>query len=547
MKKLPIIEKGIDGGMSFNRKWSKRSIKLLVFYLAIIVVCFFSITLRLFQLSVVKGEYYRQLSENNRIREVVIEPKRGIITDRKGIVIASNSTYENSSDNYRISSKRNYLNPEANAHIIGYRQVADSSDIESDPCIFKINSGDKIGKRAVEKHFECELRGKNGKQLIEINAQGKFLRTLSQIPPVDGKTIQLSIDEYLQNEAYESIKDKRAVVVATKPDTGEILTLASSPSYNIQAFEEGNSKETSIYIKDQNKPLFNRATEGAYPPGSTFKLVISAAALEEKVVDRDTTIEDTGTIKAGTHSFGNWYYLEYGKTEGLVDMVKAIKRSNDIYFYKIGEKLGPSNIKKWSERFGYGKISDLPLEEKSGIIPFPFWKEETLKEKWFLGDTYNLSIGQGYLNVTPLQVAAMTSVFANNGRYCRPTILKLKSYLADTEGNCSTLPLTKDNIKVIQEGMVDACSTGGTGWPFFDFSVNSASGSAEKKHVQVACKTGTAESHAESGIPHAWFTVYAPSEDPEIVVTVLVEEAGQGSDIAAPIAKDLLKKYFERE
>ncbi len=533
--------------MSFNRKRSGRSALKLGGFFLIIIMAFLTISLRLFQLSVVKGTYYRNLSENNRMREVVIEAKRGSIVDRKGMTLANNITLENESENSRVYSRRIYNDPESIAHVLGYRQTADATDIKNDPCIYKLVPGDKVGKKSIEKAYECELRGKRGKKLIEVNAKGSYLRTLSVSSPVDGKTIQVSIDQYLQSKAYEIIKGQRAVVVAAIPDTGEIITLVSSPSYNIQFFEDEVTEETKKYIVDKEKPLFDRATEGTYPPGSTFKLVVAAAALEEGAINETTTIEDTGKILAGTQSFGNWFYLEHGKTEGLVDIVTAIKRSNDIFFYKTGEKLGPTKIKRWSEIFGYGKNNDLPINESEGIIPFPFWKEEKLKEKWFLGDTYNLSIGQGYLNVTPLQVARMTNVIASDGYLCKPTLLKIGSYLGPANRDCEKTPLTAKTISLIKKGMVDACSAGGTGWPFFHFDVHEASGEAKTKPIQVACKTGTAESHAESGKPHAWFTTYAPADKPEIAVTVLVEDSGQGSDIAAPIAKSFLTYYFERQ
>jgi penicillin-binding protein 2 len=223
-----------------------------------------------------------------------------------------------------------------------------------------------------------------------------------------------------------------------------------------------------------------------------------------------------------------------------VDLVKAIKRSNDIYFYKVGEKLGPVDLKIWADRFGFGKKTDIGIDEAEGLIPSSFWKEDVLKEKWYLGDTYNLSIGQGYMLSTPLQVARMTSVFANNGYLCAPQLLKT----TDTK-HCINLHISEKTLRLIKEGMKEACAPGGTGWPFFDFKVQRADNKSEP--IAVECKTGTAEAHADSKHPHAWFTIFAPAENPEIVVTVLVEESGQGSDIGGPIAKEILKSYFERE
>ncbi|MEK7109720.1 MAG: penicillin-binding transpeptidase domain-containing protein, partial [Patescibacteria group bacterium] len=257
-------------------------------------------------------------------------------------------------------------------------------------------------------------------------------------------------------------------------------------------------------------------------------------------------IEDKGNIKAGAATFSNWYFLQYGKVDGMVDVIKAIRRSNDIFFYKVGERTGVEKIKQWSDIFGLGKRTGIGLDETEGIIPSIFWKKEVLKENWYLGDTYNLSIGQGYVGTTPLQMAFITDVFANGGYLCKPQLLK------QNVGACKKLPISQKTIDIIREGMKQACSIGGTGWPLFEFSIRSdpaklgQQGQTLTKHIQVACKTGTAESHAKSGMPHAWITVFAPYDNPEISVTILVEEGGQGSDVAGPIAKEILKAYFER-
>lgn len=539
MKKIPYIEKG-DGGINFHRTNRGYSSFILYAYSAGVLLFFIALFLRLFQLTIVKGAYYRSLSEENRIREIVIEPKRGEILDRKGFVLVQSSPGDIDQED-RIVSRRRYLYPEAFAHLIGFRQIADEKDINSDPCLNKLKLGDKVGKKGVEKTLECQLRGTSGKKLIEVDASGKRLKTLSVIPPIDGASIRLAVDGDLQKKAYELISHKRGAVVASRPKTGELLVLTSSPSFNPQYFEEGVGSEISKYFDNKDKPLFNRTTEGIYPPGSTFKLVVAAGALEEKAVTEKTIVEDTGSIKAGPLQFGNWYYLEYGKTEGSVDMVKAIKRSNDIYFYKVGEKLGAPDIKVWADKFGFGRKTNIHIDENEGLIPSSFWKEDVLHEKWYLGDTYNLSIGQGYMLTTPIQVNRMTSVFANDGHLCDPQLVKTN----DTS-KCHKLPISEATLSTIKEGMQEACTTGGTGWPFFDFKVKSNKLKTEEK-ITVACKTGTAEANVDAEHPHAWLTVYAPAENPEIVVTVLIEESGQGSDIAGPIAKEVLRSYFERE
>ena len=503
-----------------------------VFFVYIAIIFFFLIVLflRLFQLTIVKGNYYRNLSEQNRIREINIEAPRGEIIDRKGFIIAQNL---NPNNDQKIISKRIYQSPEAIAPFIGYRQIADVDDLKNDHCQYKLQLGDRTGKKGIEKLFDCQLRGQSGKKLVEIDAQGRRLKTINIIPPKSGDKIQLALDLNLQKKSYELIKDKKAAIVAINPKTGEILAIVSAPGFNSQDFEDQINPNIQKYLIDKNNPLFNRATEGVYPPGSLFKLVIATAGLEEKAIDEKTQIEDTGIIKAGSLTFGNWYFLQYGKVEGMVDVIKAIRRSNDIFFYKTGERTGVEKIKKWSDIFGLGKHTEIGLDEVEGIIPSTFWKKETLKESWYLGDTYNLSIGQGYVGTTPLQIALVSNVFANGGYLCRPQLLK------QDVGVCKKLPISQKTIDLIREGMKEACSTGGTGWPLFDFTVG-------KTKIQTACKTGTAESHAKSGMPHAWITVFAPFDNPEIALTVFVEEGGQGSDVAGPIAKEILKTYFER-
>lgn len=557
MNRLPFIEKGHASKMEFNRKSSGNSPIFLGIYAVGIILFLFLTIIRLFQLTVVKGTYYSILAENNRVREVVVEAPRGKIVDRKGIVLVSNHEADPEKALERVNSERMYYYPETTSHLIGYRQAADENDITHDPCLNKLKNGDKTGKNGIEKLYECDLRGIHGKKLIEVDAMGKYVRTLDYIPPKEGTQLNLSIDLLLQQKAAELLQGKKGSVVAVKPDTGELLTVYSNPAYNPQVFEDSDVKEMAAYIKDADKPLYNRALEGAYPPGSVFKPFVVAAGLEEKAITTDTIFQDNGVLKAGQQDFHNWYYLEYGKTEGDVDVYKALQRSNDIYFYELGKQLGPEKIKKWAELFGFHNKTGIGLNEAEGIVPSTFWKEDTLKEQWYLGDTYNLSIGQGFVTTTPLQVAMGTSAFANGGYLCDPLLLKVGSTLAK-EPNCKKIPMSRNTYNIVREGMKMACEQGGTGYPFFHFTVKDNSIASDEakiatdgaklgqKPVQVGCKTGTAENYGKSGKPHAWFTIFAPFDKPEIVLTVMVEEGGQGSDISAPIAKEILQTYFER-
>ena len=532
----------------------------LFLFLCGIVGIFLLLAVRLFQLTVVRGEYFRGLSEDNRTRELLIEPKRGKIIDRKGFVLAENSDADIQGLKDRLPSKRHYQEAGITGPVVGYRQISDTQDVKDWHCQGSLKINDKVGKKGVEKVYECLLRGVPGKKLVELDAHGKYVKTLSVAPPQDGQTIQLALDLELQKKAAELLQGKKGAIIATKPQTGEILALVSSPTFNPQDFEDNHQAALSSYFSDGEKPLFNRGTEGTYPPGSIFKLVIAAAALEDKKIDEKTIFVDTGEIKAGALKFGNWYFLQYGKTEGPVNITKAIKRSNDTFFYQTGDLVGPERIKYWADQFGYGKKTTLPFEQADGLIPSPFWKEDVIKDRWYQGDNYNIAIGQGYLLVTPLQVVLSTGVFANGGNLCEPQLLK------DAPAHCRSLGLSQKTLELIREGMREACAPGGTGWPLFDFSVrdesqllmptptprsdkdaSSAAKLVGKRKISLGCKTGTSENNRASGIPHAWMTAFAPFDKPEIAVTVLVEEGGQGSDIAGPIIRDILKSYFERK
>ena len=539
MKKISFIRQGDSKGINFYSNSDKNS-EILLFLLFFSIAIFFLILfVRLFQLTITKGNYYRTLSEQNRIKEVLIEAPRGSIIDRKGYVVAVNSAVETYSNNdNKTISKRLYQSPEAIAHLVGYRQIAATEDLKNDACSQKLALGDKIGKKGVEQIYDCQLRGIPGKKIIEVNAAGQYLKTIDVIKPIPGNNIQLAFDFELQKKIYQLIEGKKAAVIVTSPKTGEIISLVSSPSFNNQSFENGDPI-INQYLVNKDKPLFNRVTEGTYPPGSLFKVIVATAALEEKTITEKTEVEDKGSITAGPIKFGNWYFLQYGKTDGIVNITKAIQRSNDIFFYTIGEKTGVEKIKKWAEIYGLGKEINFSLDQSEGLIPSSFWKQETLKEPWYLGDTYNFSIGQGYILTTPMQMALVNSTIANNGYYCQPKLLK------NDPPNCKKLPISQTTLNLIKEGMKEACSPGGTGWPLFNFKYQISN--SKFQEVQTACKTGTAESHAKNDLPHAWISVYAPYEDPQIAVTILIEEGGQGSDVAGPIAHEILKAYFERK
>ena len=294
-------------------------------------------------------------------------------------------------------------------------------------------------------------------------------------------------------------------------------------------------------MDSDNQPLLNRAIGGTYPPGSTFKLIVAAAGLEDKVIDSNFTIQDTGILSLGSFSFSNWYFTQYGRTDGEVNIVKAIQRSNDIFFYKLAGLVGVDKLSQFAEKFGLGKKLGIDLTgEQSGIVPTEEWKKQTVGENWYLGDTYHYGIGQGYLLTTPLQVNYWTQIIANGGIGYGPHLLKTHLSPSGENSKLKTQKfLSNETVSLIKEGMIKACSPGGVAWPLFGFKV-------KDKEIKIACKTGTAQHGGEDTMPHAWITLFAPADNPEIIITVLSESSGEGSNVTAPIAKKILEEWFRK-
>ena len=526
--------------------------KVFVFQL-LLLLSFLVLAGRLFQLQVVGGGKNRELAEGNRIKVIKIPAPRGVIYDRQGRVLARNIPIFNCDREEALKLEaggkevetgigREYPYGEVLAPVIGYLGEAAEGEIANyqidklSNC--ELKAGDLVGRTGVEQQYDCLLRGDDGGELVEVDAVGREVRKIGRKEPVLGKDLTLTVDAVLQKTAYEALGNKKGAAVVSFPATGEILTLVSSPSFDANLFEaakwqSGKVSELGKILNDPRQPLFNRAISGVYPPGSTFKLITAAAGLEEGKIDKNFTIDDPGIIQIGPYRFGNWYFLSYGKKEGPVDLVKAIQRSTDTFFYKVGELVGIEKLAGWAGKFGLGKTLGIDLpSEAEGFVPDEAWKKKTKGEPWFLGDTYHLSIGQGDLLVTPLQMNNWTAAVANGGKVCQPYLTEVQSSKFKVQNEqCRDLGLKKETIELITEGMKKACEPGGTGWPFFNFK------------IPVACKTGTAEYGDPKGQTHAWFTVFGPAEKPEIVVTVLVEGGGEGASVAAPIAKKILEEW----
>lgn len=561
----------------------------LILILILIVVTLFII--RLFSLEIINSSYYKILSDNNRTRTQVIHAPRGIIFDRYGNPLVYNmpgfrekngnkTIFLNSSQvvsklennkNLSIDSLRFYPYKDALAHVVGYVGQISPGEL-SDPNFSNYGSDAVIGKMGIEQFYDKSLRGVDGKKLIEVDANGNYVKTLGETDSINGENINLTIDKNLQERAYNLMKNVKGSVVVSRPD-GQILAMVSTPSFDPNLFTLGSSYKTlgpyyknvtSIIRDSKNQPLLNRSISGVYPPGSTFKLVVAATALENNVINKNFTIDDTGIIKIGNFSFSNWYYSQYGRTDGIVDVTKAIQRSNDIFFYQVGHLLGVNNLSKGAAKFGLGKPLGIDLMgEASGFLPTSLWKEVTFGQPWYLGDDYHYGIGQGYLLVTPLQVNAWTQAVANGGILYRPHLnLNLKPYIL-----ASNL-LNQTNFNLIRTGMIEACSPGGVAYPLYNyefplenakhpiaidgknfFTPVNASESANFRNdigVSVACKTGTAQQGSATALPHAWLTLFAPAYNPQVIITVLVEDGGEGSTVAGPIAKQILDAYFEK-
>ncbi len=555
----------------------------------VLIVFLLLIFFRLVFLQIVNGSYYRQLSDSNRIKTVVIHAPRGIIFDRNSTPLVFNTPgfrqtvsgktrligedeaikLLGKGQELEVDSLREYPQKEAFSHVLGYLGQISEGELKKD--FFEdYLPGDVIGKMGVEAQYEKFLKGIDGKKLVEVDSFGKIIRNLGQTDPIPGKNIKLTLDLNLQKRSWKALeKVKKGAIVVTTPK-GEVLSLVSKPSFDPNLFTQGvlykPSTQSSYFSIDQilkdlkNQPLLNRAITGVYPPGSTFKIITAAGGLENGIIDTSYKVEDTGVLRIGQFSFANWYFTDYGRKEGEVDVIKGIGRSNDIFFYKLAEKIGIEKLAAMARAFYIDKGLGIDLSgEAAGLVPDDAWKRKNIGEGWYLGDTYHIGIGQGYLLATPLEVNSWAQVIANEGKLYRPYVFK---DLGKKEIDKNLL--NKKTVEPIRKGMTQSCSPGGVAYPLFNFKVRNenlkidgknfleapeSTASAKKSDVRivtVACKTGTAQHGGEDTKPHAWITLFAPAYNPQIVVTVLAEESGEGSNVAAPIAKEILEEWFSR-
>lgn len=569
-KKTKLVDVSISQAFIPNIKVQNQNESFSVWRMTILMVIFlvgfFIIFFRLFHLQVVMGPYHRILANTNRVQIRTIHAPRGVIYDRNGKVLAENNPgfrlegkfisrdeslkLEGSNDSrfnlLEIDTIRSYPQGLAFSHVLGYVGEVNQDELDSSRYV-NYKRGDRVGRTGVEEVYEAYLKGVDGAEIVEIDANGKKIRTLRYKPPIPGNNIHLGIDAALQKFTYEQIKgqiEKLGVccggAVGQDPKTGEVLFLVSIPSYDGNIFNDPlRQSEIDELFSDKKTPLLNRVIAGIYPPGSTFKIAAGLAALSSGKFTKDTQIEDTGVMSLGPYTFANWYFTEYGKKEGPMNLVSALKRSNDIYFYHVGEKVGEKVIGEVARKIGFGKRLgiDLPGEE-DGLIPDNDWKLKKFGQIWFPGDSLHLAIGQGFILATPLQVLAETSFIAADGKLMQPHLIsKITRHDGSVIKKFQFDPVAQnlfpaDHIQIIQDGLEAVTAPGGTAWPFFTFA------------IPTAGKTGSSEYGEASGRTHAWYSAYAPLDNPAIALTVLIEAGGEGSSQAAPVVKQIFNWYF---
>jgi len=583
-----------------------------------VVIVFGVLFVRLWSLQIIKGPKYRIQSENNRIDLRDILPFRGLIFDRNGQLLVDNrpsfilgvipedtknldSLTEDLRRLIEIDSvmvkgkikkalKWNPFNPvhikkgltrdelariETNslsmpgviievkperhciyntlaAHLIGYLGEIDREQLNRGE--YKENKlGDFVGKFGIEKKWHKYLNGIRGGQQVEVNASGQILRVLYQKAAEPGFNVYLTIDKDLQMLAERSLYNRVGAIVAMNPSSGEILAMASSPAFNPNDFAKGMDRDGwERLISNPHFPLQNRAISGQYPPGSVFKIVVALAGLEEGVIDPNEKI-----FCGGSHRFQGRIYRDWKeKAHGYVDLHRALVESCDVYFYKMGQKIGIDSIAKYAKRLGLGSRTGLQLgDEEPGLIPNKAWKLRRWHVPWQEGETLSVAVGQSFTLITPIQMVRFISALFNGGIVFRPQVTRCIGR-EDKKGVFEFKPhvighwgLRKENMELVKKALVGV--------------VNEPRGTGKRARldqIRVAGKTGTVqvialpeeeESVQERDVPykfrdHAWFVAVAPAENPVIALAILVEHSGLGGVVAAPIAKDMLESYFNK-
>ncbi|PIQ46100.1 MAG: penicillin-binding protein 2 [Deltaproteobacteria bacterium CG12_big_fil_rev_8_21_14_0_65_43_10] len=443
-----------------------------------------------------------------------------------------------------IAPKRLYIFDKLAAHLIGYTGKISESQLKT-----RVSDGysmvDLIGKYGIEHDYETVLRGSNGGAQVEVDAVGRKVRVLRELEPTPGENIFLTIELDIQKLAEKALADMIGTVIVMDPNTGDILALASSPSFNPNMFSLGiSSKEWECLVSNPNNPLANKAIQGQYPPGSVYKIITAIAGLEEKVITPETVFYCDGSYRFGRRAYRCWQR----KGHGRVNLHRALVESCDVYFYQVGQRLGVDRIAYYSSLFGLGKPTGISrTNEKHGLIPTSLWKLEALKSPWQESETLSMAIGQGFVLVTPLQILNLISSMANGGILYRPQIVKkitspggdiIKEFFPE---KMKKIPVSDNSINLIKDALWGVVNERlGTGWR------------ARIEGADVAGKTGTAQvvglpkDSSNEYVPfehrdHAWFSAFAPKDKSKVAIVVLLEHGGHGGNKAAQIARDILK------
>ena len=586
--------------------------RLLLFKVSLLLVVGL-LTLRLWYLQISEGNYYRDLSENNRTRAVVMEPARGLIYDRNGVLLANNVpsfglyvTLEDVKDRnalidslvelvgleeatvrrklsergsrllprkvkdgltlreaalieshrldlpgvmVRAESQRNYPGGPTAAHLLGYVGEVSSDQLER-PEYADLHLGSIIGQYGVERTYDRFLRGRSGQKTVEVNALGHEKRTVEVEKPLAGDDLYLTIDARLQGLAEQLLGQESGAIIAIETTTGDVLAMASRPVFDPNVLSrELTPKQWDKIVQDEGHPLTNRATQGQYPPGSTFKIIVAAAGLETGTVNTTTKVRCMGGYPFGGRIYRDWK----AGGHGVMGVVDAIVDSCDVFFYTIGQRLGIDTMAEFAERFGLGHETGIELpSERTGIVPSTAWKARARNEIWLPGETISAAIGQGFTTVTPMQMAMVMVTVAGKGESFRPRIVRaIKERATGQVLELPSVPRSKlalrpETYELLHESLEGVVTRG-------------TAGRARSALVTIAGKTGTAQTITLKGhrrkaeeIPkklrdHAWFVSYAPAEAPHIAVAVLIENMGHGGSWAAPMAKQVIEAYVKHK
>lgn len=548
---------------------------------------------RLAQLQLVQGDRNRQLAENNRIRLVPKRPARGALLDRNGKILAGSrlshsvsiwpialpksewpkvigtlsgilnipeqeirakleqagyesiesisiargispaqatalAEYGADLQGVRLEAEavRNYPNGDLAAHVLGYTGELTDEQLKSRQ-EEGYRLGDVVGQMGAEAAFESQLRGEWGGQQVEVDSAGRVLRILGEKPAKSGNDVQLTIDLELQKVAEAALGDRIGAIVVIDPNNGAVLAMASRPAFDPNIFSTRITDAQWAQLQGETHPFLNRALQG-FPPASTFKIVTTAAALESGAYSPSTVLRTFPYIAVGGIQFWDWNRAGFGP----LGFTGAMAMSSDTFFYQVAMRIREKPLIEMTRRFGFGELTGIEIvdEESPGLVPDDAWKQENVGVEWVLGDSINMSIGQGFLQASPLQVAVMFAVAANGGYRVKPHLLK------DNETHVNwreSLNLEATTIDVLKQGLRKVISSG-TAKALNDPSI-----------PPIAGKTGTAEAPPYES--HTWFGAYAPADKPEIVVVTFGEHSGGGGgSVAAPMAKKVIDAYFKK-